>query len=141
MHFLSDGTDELTDADLVRLSQKITSKGKLIELCVTGLDMPHYDVMRTINGPSEISEAANVLLFDWLNGQDNRKIAHKNLCKALRSVNLNLCLNGLKAGQPVKASEDAELCQAGSGQDVPFETTHGTISNSGSQVKCLAKRG
>ena len=120
-------SDELTDANLVCLSQKITRIEKLRGLCVIGLKMDHDVVEQAINDHRKISEIANELIFKWLRSQDDRETAHKNLCKGLRSVNLNLCLNGLKAGQPVKASEDAELSQTESGQDVPLETTHGKI--------------
>ena len=118
--FLSDGTVELTDDDLMRLSEKVTSKMELRKLCVTGFEMDGFVVERIIRDNPEIDEAAYKLLSDWFKGQDSRKTAFKKLCAALRTANMNVL-----ASELMKGSKDVDLCQAESGQDIPLETTHG----------------
>ena len=73
--------------------------------------MPNYAVQQTINDHPKINEAANELFSKWLNGQDNRTVAHENLCKALETANLRFFANDPTAEQPMKGSEDIEACQ------------------------------
>ena len=77
-------TFELTDADLVLLSERITDKNELLSLGEVVLKLPHYEVRSAItNNPGSIQASAHDVLSVWVRQQTNRKTAYNELYDAL----------------------------------------------------------
>ena len=93
-YFLTDSNrriPELTDQMVERLSKCITSEEELRALAINGLGRESENVKKhQANYPKAITTAAYNLLIEWRNGQMDQQSAYKELCKGLKSSNLEL---------------------------------------------------
>ena len=88
---------ELTDSDLVNLSQDLTSQGAIRSLAINGLNMNKEKVdAHFTNYQNDIREAAYKVLEEWSKSQANKKEARTKLIQALRTVNFPNLVENLK---------------------------------------------
>ena len=99
--------------------------------------MRHEVVTQTVNSHPTIYEAAYKLLFKWLRSQNNRTIAYENLCKALRSVNLNLFVNELTADGENRVAPPSAMFMK---EDDGVSEGYVIMSSSVSQVRNLERK-
>ena len=86
----------MTDPRLVNLSNAITQASDLRKLGIQGLHLDAKTVERHITNNRDITSAAHDVLFEWLNTQENRRVAYNNLCKALKIVKMKLKIQDLQ---------------------------------------------
>ena len=79
----STDVQKLTDERLVKLSNRITEKGKFRTLGIIGLGISNSTVKRHLQN-TDITEAAFEMLDEWRDSQDNEEVAYTNVCKALK---------------------------------------------------------
>ena len=85
---------QLTDFMLWNLAQKFTNESDIRTFAVSGLKVEGYKVDSSLtNNSKDINSAMHALLRQWSDSQDNARIAHKRLCKALRAVGKNLLIS------------------------------------------------
>ena len=87
---------ELTDIMMNKLSNEITGKTELRNLGIQGLCLEAKTVERHITNNPDITSAAHHVLFEWLDRHEDRKVAYKMLCDALKTVNMQFKIQSLK---------------------------------------------
>ena len=83
---------ELTDAQLLRLSKKITNEFDPTTLAVLGLGMDESDVSGHIANKEDIKMAALQTLKQWRASQANARVTYVNICKALKHKDVDMAL-------------------------------------------------
>ena len=82
--FIVDASGTLTDALIVELSDRISSKEKLRTFGMKILKLPEHKIESAVtNNPRSIQSAAYDVLSLWVKQQTNRKEAYSNLKVAL----------------------------------------------------------
>ena len=84
---------ELTDAQLLRLTKKITNEFDLMTLAVLGLGMDESVVSGHIANKDDIKMAAFHTLKEWKTSQTNSRVAYINICKALKHKDVDKALH------------------------------------------------
>ena len=79
----------MTDARLVKLSNKINKRSELRTLAVVGLGMGRATVDSQFN-KDDINDVAYEVLNKWRNSQKNEIDAYINICKALKHDDVKL---------------------------------------------------
>ena len=78
-----------------KLANDITGETELRTFGIQGLRMERQVVDRHITNSRDITSAAHNVLFEWLGRQENRKIAYKMLCDALKTVGMPFKIQSL----------------------------------------------
>ena len=85
--YISDG--DLTDAQLLKLSRRITTKDDLNTLAILGLDIENYVVDKHLGKSESVPTAAHDVLKDWRKKQGSSREAYSNLVAALQRLGWN----------------------------------------------------
>ena len=96
LKIISDDTVELTDENLLDLSEKIANARDLRILCAKLNFKDSFVVEGYTNSYRQISEAAYQLISGLLKTQDGRITAYNILCEALKSSGLNFLVNEIR---------------------------------------------
>ena len=85
--YISDG--DLTEAQLLKLSWRITTRDDLDKLAIVGLGIEDYVVGGHVSISESIPTAAHGVLKDWQKKQYNSRAAYSNLVAALQRLGWN----------------------------------------------------
>ena len=85
--YISDG--DLTDAQLLELSWRITTREALNTLAILGLGIEDYVVGGHVSKSESFPTAAHGVLKDWRKQQYNSRAAYSNLVAALQRLGWN----------------------------------------------------
>ena len=83
---------ELTNVQLLLLSEKITKEYDLMKLAMVGLEMDESAVNGHIANNKDIKMAVFHTLKEWKVSQTNARVAYKNICKALLNEKVGMAL-------------------------------------------------
>ena len=84
---------QLTEGQLLKLSQYLTNKSDLRRLAVIGLQMKEHVVDSKISSnTNDMESAAYNVLKTWRNSQENIATAHRKLRNALKKVNMKFLI-------------------------------------------------
>ena len=88
---------ELTDTMMCKLSKVITGETELRTLGIQGLKMEAKAVERHITNHHDITSAAYHVLFEWLDGHEDRKVAYELLCDALKTIKMQFKIQSMNS--------------------------------------------
>ena len=86
---------EFTSQRTLKLARRITTGQQLEDLAIIGLGIEDHKIDHHLMGKS-VTHAARHVLKEWRDGQVNRKVAYKNICKALIDVNMAALIHDME---------------------------------------------
>ena len=92
---LPDSTEQLnlTDAQLVLLSEEINLPRKLRKLGIVGLKIDNNIIDSALQNNTDIVEAAYDVLKQWRDSQPDKTSAYTQICQALTDVKMEMLIN------------------------------------------------
>ena len=100
-------TEQLTDARIVFLSERIASEDELVKLGITGLKLEFPQIQRALtNHPKDIQSAVRDVLRTWLKKQRDTNEAWSLMIAALEKCEMKDLATGLKVPCHIRPQKD-----------------------------------